>query len=739
MQNCRAAKCIEAIRVALLDPCTLQPIPGETNGYAIGCIIEPSWGPEVEEGEESVVKDDCGNICHRDDRCDQVKRHNLEFKIANPDPEFQSLLQGLPLIEQDLGEDGLVSIGVRHVPRGCSPYLFVELFERTEGCDDDGAPIYFRHVFPAARLQWTDNEREGVFRILQIAGKTKDVLTDGIGSGPFLDIPDDVIVSASDGERTDYVWFEDTTVPVVQCGFTEVPLPVAITGLAANCPAQTVTITGENLDLILGYFEINSDECSVIRGYNAASTNQAGAVAVAESPTSVTLDTGYDFDCACTASSITVYGGDGNLIGTFPLDPVVDLCCAAPDSPPGFTIPAGHATGQYLSIGAQGIVEDSVGRFLVSASVDSAGQVAAGIWRFLADGTPDPAWGTGGLLIVSAGTSREHALGIAVDASDSAYLLMETHLLAGPTTHVKLAKITAGALDAGFGAGGFVNLTNDGSATPGGVLIEDANNLVYVAYRQTAGGSFVDGLNTADGSASANGLTSSNTIRAIAFDPADLNTVLLSLFDGNTNNLYLGVGILSINSLVETLVGVDGVDFKWGQNVTDEPMQIVVESGSGHAWVASYAAANDTWSIQKFDTAGPALDGTFSGDGIATGTVYLAGGGTGLARLAGGDLVGIGHGFDVDHNTPLAFRVDSVGAPVGSFGAGGTAEFPAILALAAVSGSAAFHAMSLDEGAGHATVVGYIENGAGPLVKVVIARFLLADGTLDTSFGAGLL
>ena len=219
---CRPAKCIEAIRVALLDQCTLEPVPGPMNGYAMGCIIEPNWTPEIEEGEESIVKDNCGNICLRDDRCDLTKRWNLEFKIKDPDKEFLALIEGNPLIVDGEG----VSIGVRQLAYGsCSPYVWLEMFERTDDCDTEGDPIYLRHVFGAVRLKWTANEREGVFRILQIEGKTRDVVTDDIGIGPFEDIPAGLIVGTSPSERVDYVWFEDDFVPAIQCGAIEVPEP----------------------------------------------------------------------------------------------------------------------------------------------------------------------------------------------------------------------------------------------------------------------------------------------------------------------------------------------------------------------------------------------------------------------------------------------------------------------------------------------------------------------------------
>lgn len=219
MQVCRPAKCIEAARVALLDQCTLEPVPGALNGYTFGCIIEPNWTPEIEEGEESVVKDNCGNICLRDDRCDLTKRWNIELKIKEPDPELQALLEGNPLVTS-----AGTSIGVRQLSYGaCSPYVFLELFEKTDDCDVDGDAIYYRHVFPAVRFKWTGNEREGVFRILQLEGKTRDVITDNIGDGPFNDIPVGLIAGATPSERVDYVWFEDDFVPDIQCGAIAVP------------------------------------------------------------------------------------------------------------------------------------------------------------------------------------------------------------------------------------------------------------------------------------------------------------------------------------------------------------------------------------------------------------------------------------------------------------------------------------------------------------------------------------
>lgn len=244
---CRPAKCVEAIRVTLLDQCTLLPVCGPLNGYAMGCIIDPDWSPEIEEGEESTVKDNCGDICFEDQRCDRNKRWNVSFKIKGPDAEFLSLISGDPLIVDGDGN----SVGVRSVTFSCSPYVFLELFERTDDCGADGDPIYLRHLLPAVRLKQTGNEREGVFRILALEGKSRSVVTTDIGTGPYDDIPA-YVTTAPAGERIDYTWFEDTVIPAVQCGAIEVPCPPSAPTVesAASQDCGNIQIVGTQFDLV---------------------------------------------------------------------------------------------------------------------------------------------------------------------------------------------------------------------------------------------------------------------------------------------------------------------------------------------------------------------------------------------------------------------------------------------------------------------------------------------------------
>jgi len=301
-QTCRPAKCIEAVRVALLDQCTLLPVCGPMTGYAMGCLIDTGWNPEILEGENSEVIDSCGNICLEDTRCDRTKRHNIEFKIKGPDPEFLALVSGDTLIV-----DGGISIGVRELSYSCSPYVFLELFERTDDCGVDGDPVYFRHVFPAVRLKQTGNEREGVFRILQMEGKTKDVLVSSVGSGPYFDIPASAFTSGNPYERTDYAWFEDTVVPDIVCGAIEVECPFTI---AAQCGCDLlITVPGGGL---LGTETIIVFLTAPLGSPNPVQLS-AGIDFTVLSDTEILID----FDCGGGYGGYTLSSGDDGVFVAF--------------------------------------------------------------------------------------------------------------------------------------------------------------------------------------------------------------------------------------------------------------------------------------------------------------------------------------------------------------------------------------------------------------------------------------
>lgn len=481
-QICRPAKCIEAIRVTLLDQCTLLPVCGPLNAYAMGCIIDPNWTPEIEEGEESIVKDNCGNVCLRDDRCDLTKRWNIEFKIKDPDKEFLALIEGNPLIVVDG-----VSIGVRQLSYGsCSPYVMLELFERTEDCQPDGDPIYLRHIFPAVRLRWTGNEREGVFRILQIEGKTRDVVTDNIGTGPFDDIPAGVAVGASPTERIDYFWFEDDFVPALQCGAIEVPCPPTgpgflLTELSDGADGSTanggigVQVAVDSQGRYLVATTVNSgaaDQAAVWRFTEAGvadTTWGTDGLVIVTPPFSTTAD--QAFGVAVDPADDSVYllmQADGGA--------TVTTTVAKLDSTGAIVAAFGAAGFLAIEAGSQpmtrGIFVESTGNIVVGRQ---AGFTTATLTRYTSLGV---------LIDSVAATVGRLGRGIANNNGDGLYALA---LEDGGGEYIATADITGGTTTEVLVT---VNYAFDPTSGSGGVAVDPVSGDIYLSGMDSVQGIF---------------------------------------------------------------------------------------------------------------------------------------------------------------------------------------------------------------------------------------------------------
>ena len=230
MQTCLAASCIEALRIGLLDDCGL-PLDGANNGYAIRSgnangngIVDFTWDREYEDGEESVVKTHCDDICVRETNCDKLKMINLDLKLCKPDDEFETLVSGNPLIV-DTG----VSIGYIETDQDdCSPFVSLEVWERIPSaeCVDATTPKYRRHIWPKTRLKLLGgNEREGKIRILTLNGHTEPTDIQGYGDGAFNDSAFDFATGPAG--TLQYAQYKEDDVPFDgSCGTIAVPVQV---------------------------------------------------------------------------------------------------------------------------------------------------------------------------------------------------------------------------------------------------------------------------------------------------------------------------------------------------------------------------------------------------------------------------------------------------------------------------------------------------------------------------------
>lgn len=222
-QVCLPAGCVEAIRFALVDECTGEPLAGASNGYVVDCIRNVTWTTNVEEGDETILKTDCGKKCWRTKNCDEVLNYTFEFQLLNPDTELTALLTGWPLLN-----DGVNNIGFyQSEDVDCQPWVAVEVFEQVPDESCTAAVKYRRHVFPKIRFQPPANEKEDPFRVLSWTGMTAETDLANFGDGPYNDSPFDFGTLPA-GSLSQYAEVEDvlTEAPAGQCGFLTVPAQV---------------------------------------------------------------------------------------------------------------------------------------------------------------------------------------------------------------------------------------------------------------------------------------------------------------------------------------------------------------------------------------------------------------------------------------------------------------------------------------------------------------------------------
>jgi hypothetical protein len=188
MQVCLPAGPIDAIRVAQIDECTDLPIPGTCRGYLFNCFRNTELTTNVEEGEQTILRNDSGKKCFTSRVCDELTNVGITFELLNPDYELTNILTGQSLIN-----DGIENIGWFHTDGlNCTPWLCVELFEQVPDEACAAGHRYRRIVLPKVRFKPVGSPtREGQLRIVGFEGQTSAASIAAYGTGPFYDSPFD--------------------------------------------------------------------------------------------------------------------------------------------------------------------------------------------------------------------------------------------------------------------------------------------------------------------------------------------------------------------------------------------------------------------------------------------------------------------------------------------------------------------------------------------------------------------
>ena len=225
---CIPAGCVDIVRFYAIDQCTDVPSAG-ANAIIQGGVINFTATPQIEEGENNIVRTMCGQICARDQQCDDLNGYELEIQICNPHYELQTLLTGQSGI---VDPDSLNTVGVlQDTSVACSPWVGVEVFERIprEECVAIGAvnPYYRRRIWGKVRFNPTFTEdREGTIRLTTWTGMSAPAKVDGYSDGPFNDLFVDLATLFPSVDRFDHAEVIDLGVvsPITGlCGRQTVP------------------------------------------------------------------------------------------------------------------------------------------------------------------------------------------------------------------------------------------------------------------------------------------------------------------------------------------------------------------------------------------------------------------------------------------------------------------------------------------------------------------------------------
>lgn len=137
MANCLSQIHACAIRVTRLLA-TGVPDPGADNLYVSDALVSLTTSPEIEAGDEFIVKNACGSPCVNYKDCDRYKRWNLELEICTPDPELHELLAGGVVLEDGEAQGyGVPFLGAGDCPNGFSIELWAKRIDSSGAQDAD--------------------------------------------------------------------------------------------------------------------------------------------------------------------------------------------------------------------------------------------------------------------------------------------------------------------------------------------------------------------------------------------------------------------------------------------------------------------------------------------------------------------------------------------------------------------------------------------------------------------------
>lgn len=383
----------------------------------------------------------------------------------------------------------------------------------------------------------------------------------------------------------------------------------------------------------------------------------------------------------------------------------------------GYTL-LGH--GYSSNQGGFGITKDTVGRIVVAAHVTDGGDgSSAGVFRLLdEDGTLDTDWGSDGLVSYDHTTPNidAGAVGIAVAGDSSVFAI--SNWSDGSDSQGELLKyLDSGALDTGFDTDGVIATNGPGNNAQQAVFTENGNGYVVVGTNSNGTDGVIDRYARTTGAA----------VDGYAFPAGTAIRGMLKLAQGQ----YL---VALRDGLGDNYLSLVDIDL---QTANTQP-QTVIDPANGQSAVFGLTTSGGAYfvsgrsggfaAVAKYDNS-LVLDTNFGIGGVLTLNPgdWLDGSAEQLVAIPGGDIVACGWYADNSDYGWMTARFDSSGSLDPGYGVAGYAE------VNPGSNDAMIYAAALDaDDTTRLLVTGYTNAGTA---ETAVGRILVADGTLDTTFG----
>lgn len=196
-----------------LDACGAIVV-GESSLLTTKGYISIAATAQIEDGEEFIVKNACGELCINEKDCDQFKRYDLEMQFCQVDPELLELISNARVLVDDLGN----ALGFAHGESALCENFSLMLWNKVAAAEcTGGEQEWYWFAFPwITNGVLTDVTFEDGPLTLTVRAHTHGAgATWGRGLGP-----DCVLPAASPAITTDHLLGYLTTVqpPTPVCG-----------------------------------------------------------------------------------------------------------------------------------------------------------------------------------------------------------------------------------------------------------------------------------------------------------------------------------------------------------------------------------------------------------------------------------------------------------------------------------------------------------------------------------------